>query len=267
MMAPIEPIMNRREMAGFFLNEAVFPPDFKVCKHVHSRASFCVAIAGGSTETCARKTRVYEPLALEYLPAHEEHSLRIHRHGMRSFSVEFTSDWLENLPESAPILNVSMHSKGGMLSTLLVRLYKEFKNADELSPLVMEGLALEILGESARLLLNREDRSLPRWLQHAEELARARFAEPLGLSCVANIVGIHPVRLAREFHRRYGMTVGEYVRRLRVEYVTRELVRSDISLAEIASAAGFSDQSHMCRTFKRHTGLSPAKCRAASRLR
>lgn len=267
MTALIEPIMNRREVAGVFLCEAVFPPDFKVCKHVHSRASFCVAIAGGCTETYARKTRVYEPLTLEYLPAHEEHSLRMHRQVMRSFSMEFTSDWLENLPESAPILNVSEHFKGGTLSTLLVRLYKEFKHGDELSPLVIEGLALELLGESSRVLLNREDRNPPRWLQHAEELARARFAESLGLSCVANIVGVHPVRLAREFQLHYGVTVGEYLRRLRVEYVTRELVRSDRSLAEIASAAGFSDQSHMCRTFKRHTGLSPAKYRAASRLR
>jgi AraC family transcriptional regulator len=267
MMASVEPIMNRCEMAGFFLNEAVFPPDFKVSKHAHSRAGFCVVIAGGCTEIYARKTRVYEPPTLEYLPAHEEHSLRVHRHGMRSFSVEFTSDWLKNLPESAPILNLSVYFKGGTLSTLLVRLYKEFKQSDELSPLVIEGLALEILGESSRVLLNREDRNLPRWLQDAEELVQARFAEHLGLSFVANIVGIHPVRLAREFRRRYGMTLGEYLRRLRMEYVTRELVRSELSLAEIANAAGFSDQSHMCRTFKRHTGLSPAKYRAVSRLR
>jgi AraC family transcriptional regulator len=266
MMAPVERTQNQREVAGFFLTETVFPSDFKVSKHVHSRAGFCVVIAGGCTETYARKTRLYEPPTLEYLPAHEEHSLRVHRRGMRSFSVEFTSDWLKNLPESAPILNASVHFNGGTLSTLLVRLYKEFKQPDELSPLVVEGLALEILGESSRLL-NREDRNLPRWLQHAEELVRARFAEPLGLSLVANIVGAHPVCLAREFNRRYGMTVGEYLRRLRVQYVTRELVRSDISLAEIANAAGFSDQSHMCRTFKRHTGLSPAKYRAASRLR
>jgi AraC family transcriptional regulator len=265
-MPPIEPTMNRCEMAGFFLNEAVFSPEFKVSKHSHSRACFCVAIAGGCTETYARKTRVYEPPTMEYLPAHEEHSLRVHRHGMRSFSVEFTSDWLKNLP-ATPILNASVLFKRGTLSTLLVRLYKEFKQPDELSPLVIEGLALEILGESSRVLLNREDRNLPRWLQHAEELVRARFAEPLGLSFVANIVGAHPVRLAREFNRRYGMPVGEYLRRLRVQYVTREPVQSDISLAEIASAAGFSDQSHMCRTFKRHTGLSPAKYRAALRLR
>jgi AraC family transcriptional regulator len=265
-MPPVEPIMNRREMAGFFLNEAFFPSDFKVSKHAHSRAGFCVVIAGGCTETYARKTRVYEPPTLEYLPAHEEHSLRVHRHGMRSFSVEFTSDWLKNLPESAPIPNLSVYFKRGTLSTLLVRLYKEFKQSDELSPLVIEGLALEILGESSRVLLNREDRNLPRWLQNAEELARVRFAEPLGLSFVANIVGAHPVRLAREFHRRYGMTLGEYLRRLRVEYVTRELVRSDTTLAQIANAAGFSDQSHMCRTFKRHTGLSPGNYRATSRL-
>jgi AraC family transcriptional regulator len=266
-MPSVEPIMNRCEMAGFFLSEAVFSPKFKVSKHAHSRAVFCLAIAGGCTETHARKTRIYEPLALEYLPAHEEHSLCVHREGMRSFSIEFTSDWLDNLPEAAPTLNVSMHFKGGTFGTLLVRLYKEFRNADQLSPLIVEGLALEILGESSRTLANRRSSSLPRWLAEAEELARARFTEPLGLSIVAKIVGVHPVRLARAFRTYHHMTMGEYLRQLRVECVARELVQSDVSLAEIASAAGFSDQSHMCRTFKRHTGLSPAKYRAASRLR
>ena len=60
---------------------------------------------------------------------------------------------------------------------------------------------------------------------------------------------------------------GEYIRQLRVEYACRQLSSSSTALAEIASAAGFSDQSHFSRTFKRQIGMTPSQYRAISRAR
>jgi AraC family transcriptional regulator len=51
--------------------------------------------------------------------------------------------------------------------------------------------------------------------------------------------------------------MGSYVRRLRLDWAAGELVRSDRSLAALAVAAGFADQSHFTRFFKRHTGFTP----------
>ena len=62
-------------------------------------------------------------------------------------------------------------------------------------------------------------------------------------------------------HRRYGCTVGEYVRRLRIEFACRELSDSEKPLAFIAQNAGFFDQSHFSKTFKLLTGQSPAAYR------
>ena len=71
--------------------------------------------------------------------------------------------------------------------------------------------------------------------------------------------------LAREFRRRFGCSIGDYVRRLRIEFACRELAISDVPLYEIAFAAGFSDHSHFARTFKRATGMTPGAYRAASK--
>jgi len=72
---------------------------------------------------------------------------------------------------------------------------------------------------------------------------------------------MQPPSLARAFRRRYGCTVGEYVRRLRIEFACRELAGSEKPLASIAQNAGFFDQSHFSKTFKLLTGQSPAAYR------
>ena len=65
--------------------------------------------------------------------------------------------------------------------------------------------------------------------------------------------------------RAYGETIGGCARRLRVDYVRRELTRSDAPIADIALQAGFANQSHLTRAFHRATGTSPAAYRRLMR--
>ena len=60
------------------------------------------------------------------------------------------------------------------------------------------------------------------------------------------------------------MTVGTYVRRLRLDWAARELARSDTALARVALVAGFADQSHFTRAFRGYTGLTPSVYRATT---
>jgi AraC family transcriptional regulator len=75
------------------------------------------------------------------------------------------------------------------------------------------------------------------------------------------------VTLARTFRRTFGCTVGEYLRRLRIERAAEQLVSGDLPLAEIALAAGFADQSHFSNVFRRRTGVSPSAFRREARGR
>ena len=73
------------------------------------------------------------------------------------------------------------------------------------------------------------------------------------------------MHLTRTFRIHYGVTVGAYLRNLRLEQAARALADSMSTIADIAAQAGFYDQSHFTRTFKRKFGLTPQEYRRAAR--
>ena len=91
-----------------------------------------------------------------------------------------------------------------------------------------------------------------------------RFKENLELAEIAAVVGVHPVYMASMFRRHFHKTIGDYQRQLRVEFACKRLATGLMSLAEIALAAGFVDQSHFARVFKRSLGMTPGTYRKQS---
>ena len=137
-------------------------------------------------------------------------------------------------------------------------LTREFRHADSLSPLVIEGTVLETI---ALLQRNGQRRSQPHhWLPRLESLLRERFREQLRSTDIAGEFGLHRSQLAREFRLAFGMTLGEYVRTLRIEAAAR-LLEQDMPLSAIALVVGFYDQAHFSNAFKTVTGFTPSSYR------
>jgi AraC family transcriptional regulator len=253
---------SSRSLGGFRLWDLLYAPHTRVSEHEHEVARFCMAIRGSCREIYGGKSRYFEPLTWDFLPAGNTHTLIVSRAGMCVFSIEVAQRWLEQTGQYCTPVETPMHSKGGAMGALLPKLYREYNNMDASSPLIIEGLVMEMLGEISRSQARKVERRPPHWLRQVIELLHEHFSERLQLSTIAQAVGVHPVHLAREFRRFYRCTVGEYARRLRIEYACRELASSKLTLAQIALAAGFADQSHFTRTFKQQTGMSPVQYRA-----
>jgi AraC family transcriptional regulator len=254
--------LRMHEVAGFGLTETIYPPHFKIPQHSHERPYFGLVLWGTYAETYGNKARTCKPSMLVYHPSDEVHSQHFYQTEGRIFRMEVCPQWLRRLNERVLIQNKSADFFDNLVCQLAARLYYEFRELDEVSPLVIEGLALEIVGEVSRPATTVSKVLPPHWLQQARELIHARSFECLTLSEIALTVSIHPVYLAREFRRHYHCTVGEYIRRLRIEAACREMIRPDASLAEIAVACGFHDQSHFSKTFKRLMNVTPAAYRA-----
>jgi len=257
--------LRGRKVGGFELSERVYPPGFRTPKHTHKRALFCFVMAGNYTEVYGARTRECKSSTLLYHPPEELHAEHFHDSGGRSFIIEIEPDWLKRLRDQGIVAEPAAEFKGGVAEFVARRLYKELLERDGVSDLIIEGLMMELVGETTRGGYRLDVNHPPRWLEQAREMLHERFAEPLKLADIARAVSVHPVHLAQTFHKSYQCTVGDYVRRLRIECACRDLAESELTLAEIALSAGFCDQSHFTRTFKRIIGVAPSYYRESVR--
>jgi AraC family transcriptional regulator len=250
--------LPKLRLRGLTLDIASYAPFQKVPPHSHENAFFCMALSGFCTEAYRGRERTYQPSMLSFLPADERHSLKFYQTGLDSLGIEVETPFIERLRECSLNVDGSIHCHGGQLALLCKKVYSEFRQLDNIAPLAIEGLVLEMLAEVARQR-ERGNGAAPHWLNIAKELIHERFSEGLTLDDLSAATGVHPVHLSRAFRKYYRCTVGDYIRRLRVEYASRRILTSKDTLSEIAAAAGFSDQSHFSRVFKKQMGMTPTQ--------
>jgi AraC family transcriptional regulator len=93
----------------------------------------------------------------------------------------------------------------------------------------------------------------------AESGAKRSVAE------VAGLCGLSRGHFIRAFRVSFGETPYRWSRALRIEAAQAALLTSDASIADIAMACGFADQSHLTRVFSAEVGVSPAALRKTLR--
>jgi AraC-like DNA-binding protein len=83
------------------------------------------------------------------------------------------------------------------------------------------------------------------------------FREPLSVSVLADAVGLTANWFGERFKATTGLTVHDYLARLRIEAARTALESGDTDITSIALDVGYDDPSYFARIFRRHTGISP----------
>jgi AraC family transcriptional regulator len=255
--------VRRRDIAGFSLTEVVYAEGTSLARHSHSHCYLAMVLSGSYSEKHSHKEFQWSEGALHLLPAGERHEN--HFQSTRLLLVKIQPEAIKNWSDDhARFLSEPREITGALSSWLANRMIREFQSDDDLAPLAIEGVLLEMLAESARSCNEEYGSTAPSWLKRVREVLQESFVQAPGLAILAGIAGVHPVHLSREFHRHYRTTIGGFVRQRRIERASELLSKSELSLADIANACGFSDQSHFCALFKKHSGMTPAKFRKLS---
>ncbi len=251
-------LVRQRTVAGLTLTETRYAPGTRLPRHCHRHGYFCLIRRGSFREDYNGRQRSCGPLTLAYHPPGEVHAEQIGSSEVWSFNIDIAPGWARAAGRTAWPLDEPFDTRAEPMVGLAVRLFQEFSSPDAASPLIIEGLMLELLGQCARATVRQQTGGAPPWLARVRDLLAERSADPPGLAELAAEAAVHPGHLATAFRRHYGCTVGEFTRRQRVARACQQLAATDRPLAEVALLAGFADQSHFTRAFQRLLGVTPA---------
>jgi AraC family transcriptional regulator len=256
------------DVDGFLVTWVRFPPLLKLPLHTHDRATVAVILNGSfdglmrhSSHPCPSATTLTEPPG-------ELHGNLFERAGADVLTIQPDPGRFELLEPFAGVLREVSHMRDLAVASLARRAARELRTPDQVTPLAVEGLVLELLAVATRLrdaTATGHGRRPPGWLGEARALLHDRRHEHLRIADIADAVGVHPAYLAKSFRMHYGTPVGSYARRVRLTWAASQLGSTDDPIAQIALKAGFFDQSHFTRAFRQSYGVTPLAYRKAAK--
>ena len=105
----------------------------------------------------------------------------------------------------------------------------------------------------------------PSAVADAKKFVQSHVEEPVTLGQVAQHVHVSPFHFCKLFKKATGMTLTEYVARVRVEKAKALLVDPSLRISEVVFAAGFGSIPRFNSVFKRYVGMPPTEYRATLR--
>lgn len=254
-------VLRRQVDAGdFLLTESEYAPGLRTEAHAHSVTSLVFGLSGGLEQAHGSHSGELEPRSLLVLPRDVVHNDTVGSDGCTCLFVSLGPAKLAGIHRYTPLLETVRFASGGRIGLIARALYHESLTKDSVRGLAVEGLVYDLLASLAREREPRDERTAS-WLYTLRERLEEEFARPLVLADLAREAGVHSTYLARAFARRFGVSLSVFVRGRRIEWAMDQLRSTEVPVAEIALAAGFFDQSHFTRCFKRIAGTTPARFR------
>ena len=224
-----------------------YPPDGEQLRHAHDHAQISFLIAGRIEERIGR--RIFEPVAGACVKtAGTDHSDRWGGEGALMLSLRLPAVDKDCALPVDRWVTADLARVAGIVRAALAGA----------APAETGLLAADLLA-----CIGRDEAPAgrpPPWLERVREAATE--AHHFSIARAADEAGVHRVHLSRAFARHYGLPLSLYRQQIRLARALNGTVRrTDEPLAGIAYAAGFADQSHMCRALRLAVGAAPAGLR------
>ncbi len=110
----------------------------------------------------------------------------------------------------------------------------------------------------SRLIPKAEDYAI----ENITEYIDMFLSDNLCITDIAEKCGLSYSCFAKKFREQYGMSCKQYIERMRLYKVEEFLLFTDFDLNYISQETGFSDCSHLIKSFKKYKGVTPRKFRS-----
>lgn len=232
------------------------PEDEYTGLHYHENPHLCMLLQGEDKEKRNGLSYIRNCGEVFFYPAGEPHATIEQKRLRKNFVIEFEEPFLKMYGLSQSTLEMSLHQNMHAKFQLL-KLLHELEFVDSYQTLSIEASVLSLL----KTPVQHTEKSIPKWNKLVQEVLWENWNTTVSLQDLSNAVHIHPVTISKYFYKYNHCTLGEYIRRIRVEKSIPLIKNSEMKLVEIAYHCGFADQSHFIRVFKETTGFLPAELR------
>jgi YesN/AraC family two-component response regulator len=99
--------------------------------------------------------------------------------------------------------------------------------------------------------------ALPSLIREAVTYIRFNIDQPLSLSHIADTLGVHPSHLSRAFKKELGMTLTDYINKLRIEEAKYVLDQGNASVTQAALSVGYNDPNYFSKVFTKLEHVTP----------
>ena len=244
---------NRRryDAGGIILTETEYHSTVFEGWHAHENIHVSLIIKGGNREQRKQRETHVLPGTLLFYHQHELHRNLHTSHPSKNINLEITEEFLQQyeLGENE-IEKMARHPDAGFS---LLKMYHEADQADHFSAVSIQMLLLELISDTKKL----HKKQPPLWLKTIVDFLQDNWQEHPGLTELASLSGVSPITVSKHFSKYMGCTLGEYMRKLKIQNALRLIPTGTLSLTEVAYYCGFADQSHFTRNFRKLTHFLP----------
>jgi AraC family transcriptional regulator len=209
------------------------------------------------------------------IPPHSPSRWIMHDDNDIGFLVSLPLNYLRSIGEENHIdgsqleLMNRFHMRDPVLESICWAMKQEIEAGQPSGPLFLEGVSIAL---ASRLISHHsslgtapsERRGLSKQqLRRVLEFIEENLERDLRLAELSRIAGVSLTQIKALFRESIGTSAHQHIIARRIERAKNLLSGSDLSMAEIAGACGFTHQSHMAKHLRRATGMPP---RALKRL-
>ncbi|GAB3940512.1 hypothetical protein GCM10028805_02430 [Spirosoma harenae] len=224
--------------------------------HYHENAYFAFTTSGTLLETYKRKDIALSAGSLTYHHSQEPHHNSRYSPFVSALHVDIDDSWFDRLDIAKSRPEGLLELRSPNLKIIFARLLAETRQNGTEKSLSVESLIVMAFNQMMQLKVHTDRK--PAWQPKLVELLYEHYDQNLSLTDLAVHLQLHPVYLCQQFPKLFQCTLGEFVRKIKIEKAIQQLIAKEpVSLTEVAYTCGFSDQSHFIRVFKQHTGLTP----------
>lgn len=250
---------TERVINGLVITKSFHLQYNKIASHYHANPYYSFVLEGKYFEHYGNETISLKKGDVVFHPSHAEHSNVFENLATTCLNVEFSNEWLHRFEidpaklEGQPLIN-NVHQKA-----LVYKLNKEMEDDDQFSDMSILGIAAEL---TRSIVKNKSQSSTPKYLLKVKSYIDQEPCFSPTLQELSQLVKISPEHLCREFKNKFGLTLGEYIRHKKISKACDLLKKKGMPIEDIAFELGFSDSSHLNKTFKKIIGLSPGAYRS-----